>query len=70
MTNLAEPDLWEVSGIKTLPTGEIVPFQYLAKNVVLATGSYDRPNSLDIPGEGLGMISNKMSLITIFGQKH
>ena len=42
--------LFEVSGY-TLEKGETREFTYLAKNIVLATGSTDVPNSLGVPGE-------------------
>ena len=55
-----ESDLYEVSGTKTLPNGTITPFQYLTKNIVLATGSYDQPNSLDTPGENLDCVVHSL----------
>ena len=42
--------LFEVSGY-TLEKGETREFTYLAKNIVLATGSTDVPNKLGVPGE-------------------
>lgn len=32
------------------------PHQYVVRKVVLATGYYDRPNRLDVPGEDLGKV--------------
>jgi len=61
MTEMTDQsDLYEVSGTKTLPNGTITPFQYLTKNIVLATGSYDQPNSLDIPGENLDCVVHSL----------
>lgn len=48
---LNNPNVWEVKGHQTLATGEVVPFHYMANNVVLAIGSNDRPNFLNVPGE-------------------
>ena len=56
----SESDLWEVTGVQTLATGEVRPFQYLTKNIVLATGSYDKPNSLDIPGESSDFVVHSL----------
>lgn len=54
------PYLWEVSGIKTTSNGLQEPVTYLAKNVVLATGSYDKPNSLDVPGEDMPFVVHSL----------
>ena len=35
-------------------------FRYLTKNVVLATGSYDRPNILSVPGESLPFVFHSL----------
>jgi len=35
-------------------------FRYLTKNVVLATGSYDRPNLLSVPGEDLPFVVHSL----------
>ncbi len=35
-------------------------YRYLTKNVVLATGSYDKPNSLDVPGEDLPFVVHSL----------
>ena len=43
-----------------MATGEVRPFQYLTKNIVLATGSYDKPNILDIPGESSDFVVHSL----------
>ena len=35
-------------------------FRYLTKNIVLATGSYDRPNLLSVPGESLPFVFHSL----------
>merc|ERR1711860_124582 len=54
------PDLWEITGVQTLPNGQKSCFQYLAENVVLATGSYDKPNILAIEGENLDYVVHSL----------
>ena len=46
--------------MQTLPNGQKVNFQYLAENVVLATGSYDKPNMLSIEGESLDYVVHSL----------
>ena len=43
--------LFEVSGYTLDKGGEAREFTYMAKNIVLATGSTDVPNKLGVPGE-------------------
>ena len=35
-------------------------FRYLTKNIVLATGGYDRPNLLSVPGEDLPFVFHSL----------
>lgn len=53
--------LWEVGGYRTIyddDLGEerVEEFRYVAPNVVLATGAYDVPLSLRVPGENLPFV--------------
>ncbi len=42
---------YTVRGVQTFPSGrDDVPFQFKAKYVLIATGYYDNPNKLDVPG--------------------
>jgi len=56
---------WEVRGYSTEmdESGELVfkDFCYRAPNVVLATGSYDLPNQLHVPGEQIPYILHSMA---------
>ena len=57
--------LFEVTGYQQDPTSEVItPFTYLARNVVLATGQADTPNSLDVPGDDLPLVLHKLSELT------
>lgn len=47
--------LWEVSGHIRTAEG-VEHFNYLASNVVLATGGYDLPNTMNVPGENLPFV--------------
>lgn len=49
-----------MTGVQTLANGQIVPFNYRTKNVVLATGSYDKPNRLEKPGENLDFVVHSL----------
>ena len=55
-----DPDLWEVTGVQAGPDGQQKHFKYWTKNVVLATGSYDKPNALDKPGENLDFVVHSL----------
>lgn len=52
----------EVSGVETKKTGEHLVYtpknSYTAKNVIVATGFYDIPNYLNIPGEDLPKVDH------------
>ena len=56
--------LFQVRGFKTVPNnhGRLVQedFSYMAKNVVLATGSYDLPNKLAVRGEKLPFVLHSL----------
>ena len=54
-------DFWEVIGVQTLASGQSVNFKYRTKNVVLATGSYDRPNFLEKPGEDFDFVAHSLN---------
>ena len=60
LTLSKNPDLWEVSGLHTLANGQKSCFKYLTENVVLATGSYDKPNMLAIEGENLDFVVHSL----------
>ena len=55
-----DSELWEVIGLKTLPNGQQSHFKYLTKNIVLATGSYDKANDLEKPGENLDFVVHSL----------
>jgi len=55
-----DTELWEVIGLKTLPNGQQSHFKYLTKNIVLATGSYDKANDLEKPGENLDFVVHSL----------
>ena len=55
-----DTDLWEVTGVKTSPDGQTLPFKYLTKSIVLATGSYDKANDLEKPGENLDFVVHSL----------
>ena len=59
--------LFEVSGYtlqESPDTGEVTSreFTYLAKNIVLATGSTDVPNKLGIPGEDAPFVLHSLKV--------
>ncbi len=55
---------WEVRGQEVVwdPEGQetIVDFCYRAPNVVVATGTYDQPNKLKVPGEHLPYVIHSL----------
>ncbi len=60
--------LFEVRGYRAEAAGgdgggkaETKEFRYLAKNVVLATGSYDLPNRVRLPGEDLDFVVHSLA---------
>merc|ERR1712223_2090759 len=55
-----DSDLWEVTGVKTSPNGQTLPFKYLTKSIVLATGSYDKANDLEKRGENLDFVVHSL----------
>ena len=55
-----DTDLWEVSGLKTSQNGQQLPFKYWTKKIVLATGSYDKANDLEKPGENLDFVVHSL----------
>ena len=50
-----EEKLWMVSGHQETPAG-LEHFSYITPNVVMATGGFDLPNSLSVPGENLSFV--------------
>ncbi len=53
--------IFEVRGHTTDEKGEQKDFRYLSKNVVLATGSYDRPNRVRLEGEDHDFIVHSLA---------
>ncbi|XP_005986797.1 oxidative stress induced growth inhibitor 1 [Latimeria chalumnae] len=51
--------LWEVTGYQNTEGGPI-PFSMYAKNVVLATGTYDKPARLEVEGEDLPFVCHSI----------
>ena len=49
------PLLWLVQGHKETDTG-LEHFSYITANVVMATGGFDLPNTLSVPGENLPFV--------------
>lgn len=54
----SERRYWEVQGYCAR---DQKPFRYISPNVVLATGSYDRPNRIRVPGEDLPFVLHSSS---------
>uniref|UniRef100_T1J4X7 FAD/NAD(P)-binding domain-containing protein n=1 Tax=Strigamia maritima TaxID=126957 RepID=T1J4X7_STRMM len=51
---------WKVEGYQ-YDNGRKIRFSYITPNVVLATGSYDLPNCLDVAGEELPFVLHSLS---------
>ena len=57
--------MFEVTGYRQQPGDPApVPFSYLARNVVLATGQADTPNVLGVAGEQLPCVLHALAQLT------
>lgn len=54
------PHLWQVSGTRYNRESGPEEFSYMTKNLILATGAYDRPNRLNVPGEHLPFVVHSL----------
>ena len=60
-----EDTMFEVTGYRQLPGDPApVPFSYLARNVVLATGQADTPSQLGVAGEQLPCVLHALAQLT------